>query len=123
MSLARVVTFTGVSSDRIEELKREMDEGEQPEGLNPSEMFVLHDADSSEAVAILFFDSDEDYQRGHEVLEAMPVPETPGQRNRSSATTSRFEGAGSGGGGTKSVRNEGASPGALVVSSRFAGGS
>ena len=31
MSLARVVTFTGVSSDRIEELKREMDEGEQPE--------------------------------------------------------------------------------------------
>ncbi len=80
MSLARVVTFTGVSSDRIEELKREMDEGEQPEGLNPSEMFVLHDPDSNEAVAILLFDSDEDYQRGHEVLEAMPAPETPGQR-------------------------------------------
>jgi hypothetical protein len=80
MSLARVVTFTGVSSDRIEELQREMDEGEQPEGLNPSEMFVLHDPDSSEAVAILLFDTDEDYQRGHEVLDAMPAPETPGQR-------------------------------------------
>lgn len=80
MSLARVVTFTGVSSDRIEELKREMDEGDQPEGLNPSEMFVLHDPDSSEAVAILLFDTDEDYQRGHEVLDAMPAPETPGQR-------------------------------------------
>ena len=80
MSIARVVSFTGVSSDRIEELKREMDEGEQPDGLNPSEMIVLHDADSSEAVAILVFDSDEDYRRGHEVLDAMPAPETPGQR-------------------------------------------
>jgi hypothetical protein len=43
-------------------------------------MLVLHDPDTSEAVAILFFDSDEDYQRGHEVLDAMPAPETPGQR-------------------------------------------
>ena len=80
MSIARVVSFTGVSSDRIEELKREMDEGEQPDGLNPSDMIVLHDPDSSEAVAILLFDSDEDYRRGHEVLDAMPAPETPGQR-------------------------------------------
>jgi hypothetical protein len=80
MSIARVVSFTGVSSDRIEELKREMDEGEQPDGLNPSDMIVLHDPESSEAVAILLFDSDEDYRRGHEVLDAMPAPETPGQR-------------------------------------------
>ena len=80
MSIARVVSFTGVSPDRIEELKREMDEGEQPDGLNPSDTFVFHDPDSSEAVAILLFDSDEDYRRGHEVLDAMPAPETPGQR-------------------------------------------
>jgi hypothetical protein len=80
VSLARVVTFTGVSSNRMEEMKREMDEGQQPEGLNPSEMLVLHDPDSSEAVAILFFDNEEDYQRGHEVLDAMPAPDTPGQR-------------------------------------------
>jgi hypothetical protein len=80
MSVARVVTFTGVDSERIAQLQREMDEGEQPEGLNPSDMFVLHDPDSSEAVAILFFDSDEDYQRGHDVLDAMPAGDTPGQR-------------------------------------------
>ena len=80
MSLARVVTFSEVSAERIAELKREMDEGEQPEGLNPSEMIVLHDAASGESVAILFFESEEDYQRGHEVLDAMPAPETPGQR-------------------------------------------
>lgn len=80
MSIARVVSFSGVSADRIEELKREMDEGEQPEGLNPSDMLVLHDADSDEAVAILLFDSEEDYRSAHEVLDAMPAPETPGQR-------------------------------------------
>jgi hypothetical protein len=80
MSIARVVSFTGVSSDRIEELRREMEEGEQPEGLDPSDVFVLHDPDSSEAVAILLFDNDDDYRRGHEVLDAMPAPETPGQR-------------------------------------------
>ena len=80
MSIARVVSFTGVSSDRIEELRREMEEGEQPEELDPSDVFVLHDPDSSEAVAILLFDNDDDYRRGHGVLDAMPAPETPGQR-------------------------------------------
>ena len=39
---------------------------------------MLHDPGSSEAIAILFFDSEEDYQRGHEVLDAMPAPETRG---------------------------------------------
>jgi hypothetical protein len=80
MSLARVVTFEGVSTDRIEEMKQEMEGGDRPEGLNPSEMLVLHDRDSSKAVAILFFDSEDDYQRGHEVLDAMPAVDTPGQR-------------------------------------------
>ena len=87
MSPARVVQFNGGSSERIEELEREMDEGQQPEGLNPSEMLVLHDSDSDEAVAILFFDNEEGYQRGHEVLDAMPAPETPGQR----ASVKRYE--------------------------------
>ena len=80
MSLARVVTFTGVSSDRMAELRKEMEEGEQPEGLNSSEILVLHDSEGNEAVAIVFFDNEEDYRRGHEVLDAMPAPETPGQR-------------------------------------------
>jgi hypothetical protein len=80
MSLARVVTFEGVTTDRIEELKKEMESGERPEGLNPSEMLVLHDADSSKSVAILFFENEDEYQRGHEVLEAMPAVDTPGRR-------------------------------------------
>jgi hypothetical protein len=80
MSVARVVTFSGVSPERIAELKQGMEQGERPEGLNASEMMVLHDPDSSEAVAIVFFDDAEEYQRGHEVLDAMPAADTPGQR-------------------------------------------
>jgi hypothetical protein len=78
--IARVVTFEGVTTDRIEELRKEIEGGEQPEGLNASEMLVLHDSGSSDAMAIVFFENEDDYQRGHEILDAMPAPETPGQR-------------------------------------------
>jgi hypothetical protein len=80
MALARVVSFDGVSKDRIEELKREMSEGEQPEGLPATEVVMLHDADSEKSLVILFFETEEDYKRGDETLNAMPSGDTPGQR-------------------------------------------
>ena len=45
MALARVVTFDGVSSQRIDDMKREMEGTEQPEGLPATEVIILHDAD------------------------------------------------------------------------------
>ena len=80
MAIARVVTFDGVGNERIEELRSSVESGEQPEGLNATEMMVLHDPDGSKAIAIVLFDTDEDYQRGHEILDAMPTGDTPGQR-------------------------------------------
>ena len=80
MALARVVSFEGVSRQRIDEMERELREGEQPEGLSPTEMVVLHDADAERSLVILFFDNEEDYRRGDEVLNAMPADETPGRR-------------------------------------------
>ncbi len=80
MALARVVTFEGVGTDRIEALKGEVESGEQPEGLNATEMLVLHDADEDKSIAIVFFDSEEDYARGNEILNAMPTGDTPGRR-------------------------------------------
>ena len=80
MALARVVTFEGVSSERIEELRRQIEEGERPEGLNATEMLVLHDADAEKSVAIVFFDNEEDYASGDAILSAMPAPDTPGRR-------------------------------------------
>ena len=80
MALARAVTFDGVNKDRIEELRREISEGERPEGLPASEIVVLHDADAEKSLVILFFDTEDDYKRGDETLNAMPTGDTPGQR-------------------------------------------
>jgi hypothetical protein len=64
----------------MEELKREMSEGERPEDVPAKEIVVLHDADAEKSVVILFFDSEDDYRRGDEALNAMPAGDTPGQR-------------------------------------------
>ena len=80
MALARVVSFDGVTKDRIEELKREVQDGQQPDGLRPTEMLMLHDPEAEKSVVILFFDTEEDYRSGDEVLNAMPAGDTPGAR-------------------------------------------
>ena len=80
MALARVVTFDGVSSERMDEMKRQMQEGGPPEGLPPSELVVLHDPGAEQSLVIMFFETEDDYRRGDEILDAMPAGDTPGQR-------------------------------------------
>jgi hypothetical protein len=80
MGLARVVTFEGVNADRMDEMRREMQEGEQPQDIPAKELVVLHDADAEKSVVILFFENEEDYRRGDEALNAMPAGDTPGRR-------------------------------------------
>ena len=80
MALARVVTFEGVSKDRMEQMKREMQEGERPEGMPATEIVVLHDAEAEKSLVVLFFETDADYRRGDEILNAMPAGDTPGKR-------------------------------------------
>ncbi len=80
MALARVVTFEGVDAERLEATKREMEGGERPEGLPATEIIVLNDAEAERSLVILFFDSEDDYRRGDEVLNAMPAGDTPGRR-------------------------------------------
>jgi hypothetical protein len=80
MALARVVSFEGVDKDRIEEMKREMAEGEQPEEIPAKEVVVLHDPEADKSLVILFFETDDDYRRGDEALSAMPAGDTPGRR-------------------------------------------
>ena len=80
MALARVVSFDGVSSDRMDEMRREMSDGEPPEGLPAKEIVVLHDPEAEKSIVILFFDNEEDYKRGDETLNAMSADDTPGQR-------------------------------------------
>jgi hypothetical protein len=80
MAVARVVSFDGVSKERAEELKREMTDGEPPEGLPATEIIMLHDADAQNALVILFFETEDDYRQGDETLNAMPADDTPGRR-------------------------------------------
>jgi hypothetical protein len=80
MAIARVVSFEGVGRERVNQLKSEMEGGQPPEGLNATEVVVLHDPDAEKSLAIVFFDTEEDYRRGDEILSAMPTGDTPGRR-------------------------------------------
>jgi hypothetical protein len=80
MSLARVVSFDGVSSERMAEMKQEMEGSDRPDDVPATEIVVLHDADSEKSLVIVFFDNEDDYRRGDEALSAMPAGDTPGQR-------------------------------------------
>jgi hypothetical protein len=80
MALARVVTFEGVSKDRMDEMNREMNEGQPPEGFPSAELVILHDPEAEKSLAIVIFENEDDYKKGDEILSAMPAGDTPGRR-------------------------------------------
>jgi hypothetical protein len=80
MALVRVVSFDGVTSDRMQEMRSEIEGSEPPEGVPAKEIIVLHDADGEKSLVLLFFDSEQDYRQGDEALNAMSAGETPGRR-------------------------------------------
>ena len=80
MALARVVSFDGVDSDRMAQMRQEMQGGDKPDDLPATEVIVLHDPEASKSIAILFFDNEDDYAKGDAALNAMPASDTPGQR-------------------------------------------
>ena len=79
MPLARVVSFDGVNSERMAEMQSEM-QGEPPPGVPAKEILVLHDPEAEKSVVILFFETEDDYERGNATLDAMPAGDTPGRR-------------------------------------------
>ena len=80
MALARVVTFEGVSTDRMAEMRQEMEGGERPDNLPASEMLVLHDPESETSLVVVLFENEDDYRQGDATLNAMPTGDTPGRR-------------------------------------------
>jgi hypothetical protein len=80
MALARVVSFDGVDSERMAQMRSEMEGGERPENVPAKEIVVLHDPEAEKSLVILFFETDDDYKRGDETLSAMPAGDTPGKR-------------------------------------------
>jgi hypothetical protein len=80
MAFARAVTFEGVDKDRMKAMDGEMREGQPPDGLDATEIIVLHDPEADQALVIVFFETEDDYKRGDEILSAMPAGDTPGSR-------------------------------------------
>jgi hypothetical protein len=81
MSIARVVTFDGVNSERMAEMQKEMeDNSDRPENVPAKEIVVLHDPETDRSLVMLFFENEDDYRQGDETLNAMPTTDTPGQR-------------------------------------------
>jgi hypothetical protein len=81
MAFARVVTFEGVTKDRMEQMNREMQDGQPPEGFpSTAELIALHDPETDKSLVLVIFDTEDDYKKGDEILSAMPAGDTPGQR-------------------------------------------
>jgi hypothetical protein len=80
MALARVVSFEGVTAEHMETMKQRMSADGVPEGLPATEAILLHDPDASTSLAIVFFETEDDYRTGSAVLDAMPTDDAPGRR-------------------------------------------
>ena len=65
----------------MNEMRSQMEGREPPEGLNAKEIVVLHDPEAERSMVVLFFESEDDYRRGDELLNAMDTGDTPGQRS------------------------------------------
>jgi hypothetical protein len=80
MALARVVSFDAVDAARIAEMRSSIEQEERPADFPATEMLILHDPDTNTALAIVFFENEDDYRQGDAVLSAMPSGDTPGRR-------------------------------------------
>lgn len=80
MALARAVSFEGVTDERVAELSQRIEGDPRPDEIPATEMLLLHDPQAGSALATLLFDSEEDYRKGDQALNAMPSDDTPGSR-------------------------------------------
>jgi hypothetical protein len=77
----RVVRFTDVSAERMEELVRRVREsGGPPEGVRMDSLSVLFDEGNRTAVVLQRFANAADMGEGAEVFDRMDPGETPGTR-------------------------------------------
>ena len=87
MAFARVVAFDGVTKERIEALRREIGEQGRPDEVPATEIMILHDPVGEKSLAIVFFETEDDYRKGDAALDAMPAGDTPGSR----ASVTRYD--------------------------------
>jgi hypothetical protein len=77
----RVVRFTDVTAEKVEELVARVEESDgPPEGVPSTGIQLLFDESQGTAVVLQLFDSAEDLKTGEQVFEAMDASDTPGTR-------------------------------------------
>jgi hypothetical protein len=77
----RVVRFTDVSAERMQELLARVEESDgPPPGVPAKALEILFDASQNTAVVLQHFESAEDMEAGAQVFSAMDSSETPGTR-------------------------------------------
>jgi hypothetical protein len=86
MAYARVASFENVPPEALQEITKEIREGERPENLPATEILVLADREGGKLQAITFYDSEDDYRQGDETLKAMSPPGSMG-----GATVAKYE--------------------------------
>lgn len=77
----RVVRFTDVSAERMQELLARIEESDgPPPGVPAKGLKILFDGSQDTAVVLQYFESAEDMEAGAQVFSAMDPSETPGTR-------------------------------------------
>jgi hypothetical protein len=77
----RVVRFTDVDPQKLEQLVSELDESQgPPEGIKSTGLQILVDADQRTSVVLQFFDSAQDMADSEQAFDSMDASETPGTR-------------------------------------------
>jgi hypothetical protein len=93
----RIVRFTDVTAERVDQLVRRIDESEgPPPGVPSTGIQLLFDEAQGTAVVLQLFDTAEDMRKGAEVFSAMDASETPGTRASVDMCELKLERRGSG---------------------------
>jgi len=77
----RVVRFTDVDTERLEQVVSEIDESQgPPEGIKATGLQILVDPEQRTSVVLQFFDSAQDMADSEQAFDSMDASETPGKR-------------------------------------------
>ncbi len=81
MPHARVVRFTDVGPDRVEQVIKQVEEaGGPPPGVDSTGMQLLYDESQQTAVFIGYFEDEQKLRDADQVFQQMDASDTPGNR-------------------------------------------
>jgi hypothetical protein len=88
----RVVRFSDVDPDRVEQLVSQIEESEgPPPGVKATGLQILLDRDQRTSVVLQFFDNEQDMRDSEAAFDSMDPSDTPGTRSSVDRTESLRE--------------------------------